>query len=65
MLWTTEIKAINPETNNLTKFRGPLIVAPSSELAERYCKENGLGYCIVTGKFAYYSEDEELNVNNN
>ncbi|MBO9671947.1 MAG: hypothetical protein J7577_00770 [Sphingobacteriaceae bacterium] len=49
--WTTQIKAINPNTNQLVEWMGPYIQADSLEAAESYCKENGLGYCKVIGEF--------------
>jgi len=47
--WCTTIRAINPNTGELSTFEGPEIEAPTSKLAHEYCQNNGLGYCQVTG----------------
>lgn len=47
--YTTLIHAINPKNGNLVLFSGPYIIALSFEDAQRYCDENGLGYCKVDG----------------
>lgn len=49
-LYTTEIKAIDPETNELLRWQGPHVPGISFRDAQEYCQRNGLGYCIVTGK---------------
>jgi len=48
--WVTEIKAIDPMTNEPKKWMGPYITAPTMEDAIEYCQKNGLGYCKVTGQ---------------
>ena len=48
-VWTTEILAI--DTNGeIVLYRGPNIEAETWKGAEKYCQENGLGYCKVTGE---------------
>lgn len=54
--WVTEIRAIDPITNELRTFAGPSIQAESAEDAHRYCQENGLGYCRIT--FSWEAEDD-------
>ena len=49
--WTTEIQAIDPFDLELKTWMGPIIESPSLEDAERYCQENGLGYCKIIGEF--------------
>lgn len=49
-LWVTEIEAIDPETQEMKTWLGPYIKATSWENAQTYCKQNGLGYCRVTGQ---------------
>jgi len=48
LYWITEIHALNPE-GHLKKWCGPAVPGISREDAERYCQENGLGYCRVVG----------------
>lgn len=49
-VYVTEIKAIDPETGELFIWCGPHIEAKSIEEARKYCDNNGLGYCKITGK---------------
>lgn len=42
-------------------FSGPRISAKSFEEAEKYCQENGLGYCNVIGKLYLSLFTFELN----
>lgn len=48
--FVTIIHAIDPKTGELCKWIGPTIEAASFYDAERYCNENGLGYCEVDGE---------------
>jgi hypothetical protein len=48
-VWTTEIQAIGTN-GEIALYRGPNIEAETMELAEKYCQENGLGYCKVKGE---------------
>ena len=45
--FTTKIKAINPKTGELFNWFGPDVQAETKEEAQKYCDENGLGYCEV------------------
>lgn len=45
--YLTEIRA---EVNGTIQvFSGPMVPGTSFEEAQKYCEENGLGYCIVIG----------------
>lgn len=50
--WTTRIDAIVDDTMLPYHFCGPIIFAPSWELAQAYCDLNGLGYCKVDGELS-------------
>jgi len=60
-LFNTEIKAIDPNDGELKYWSGPHIKAISFSDAQRYCNENGLGYCKVIGLLE--REDEWLDDN--
>ena len=47
MRWSTKIWALSPVEDALKLYSGPIIDAPSRELAQKYCDEHGLGYCRV------------------
>jgi hypothetical protein len=49
-LWCTEIEAKDPFTGQLKKWCGPEVPGICHNDAERYCQDNGLGYCKVTGE---------------
>lgn len=49
-LYTTTIKAINPQTGKLCIFQGPNVLGVSFKTAQEYCNKNGLGYCKVDGE---------------
>lgn len=49
MLFTTEIKAIHPESGELVTWQGPNVPGICFNDAQEYCNSNGLGYCKVTG----------------
>lgn len=49
-LFTTELRAIDPEDNELKTWQGPHIKAISFKMAELYCHLHGLGYLKVTGR---------------
>lgn len=51
MKFITKLQAIDPVDGELKTWMGPLIEADSFEDADRYCQENGLGYCVVDGIF--------------
>ena len=48
--FVTEIRAMDPISNELRTYCGPEIEAISFKLAEEYCQLNGLGYCKVVGE---------------
>lgn len=66
--FVTIIQAIDPKTGELCKWVGPTIEAESFSDAEKYCNDNGLGYCGVDGEMVgeeewvdgeiYYEKDE-------
>lgn len=51
LLFTTEIKAIDPKDGKLKTWGGEVVEAETWEEAEQWCQENGKGYLKVTGKF--------------
>ena len=51
-VYVTEIKAIDPTTGEMLVWAGPNVPGDSFEAAEKYCQENGLGYCKVVGQLA-------------
>ena len=50
-LYTTEIEAIDPVTNEIALWQGPYVPGITFDDAQDFCQRNGLGYCKVTGKF--------------
>lgn len=48
--WATEIKAIDPTDGQWKTWGGPNVPGINQEDAERYCQQNGLGYCEVVGE---------------
>lgn len=50
MTFVTEIVAYHPFTGELCKWMGPYIEAPGHDDAQRFCEQNGLGYCKVSGQ---------------
>jgi len=47
--WLTEVKAVDKK-GDMKTYGGPDVEAPSWELAQEYCEQNGLGYCKVIGE---------------
>jgi len=47
--YATKITALCSQTGHLVSFSGPLIRAISRDDAQRWCDNNGFGYCIVEG----------------
>lgn len=45
--WLTHIYAIDPITGIMTEYLGPVVSAPTQELAFEWCQNNGLGYCHI------------------
>lgn len=60
-LYATEIKAINPHTNELRLWAGPNVKGVSFQDAQNYCDDN-IGYCKVVGLLVadIYSKDIDL-----
>lgn len=50
--WATQVKAIDPTNpeRGVISWCGPSIDAISIKDAEKYCQENGLGYCEILGE---------------
>jgi len=48
-LFATEIRAVDPKDGTIKRYSGPHIEAISFADAERYCQNNGLGYCKIDG----------------
>ena len=46
--FATTIRATDPITGEILTYSGPEVEAKTWSAAERYCQENGLGYCKVT-----------------
>ena len=47
-LYVTEIRALNPHTNEMRLWQGPHVKGISFEDAQKYC-DNNIGYCKVVG----------------
>lgn len=47
--WVTEILAYD-HSNELQRWIGPHVPGINMQDAQRYCEENGLGYCKVLGE---------------
>lgn len=45
--FSTYIKAINPNTGEMSTFSGTPIQAPSKQWAREYCDGNELGYLFI------------------
>lgn len=48
--WVTSIKAIDPQDGQMKLWSGPHVPGIDRSDAERYCQENGLGYCSIDGE---------------
>jgi len=48
--WVTEITALDPKTNEMKKWGGDNIQAPTKELAQEWCNNNYKGYLKVIGE---------------
>jgi len=61
--FTTHLRAINPDTLELTTFEGPYIQAESWDEAELYCYTHGFGYLVVNGELkGEYKEDNLVKI---
>ncbi len=49
-MYTTTIKAIDPQTGEMKTWGGPNIPAITRKGARKYCDTHGLGYCEVSDK---------------
>lgn len=56
--WVTEIRAISPETGELTLYQG-YVEDISPKLAQEYCNMHGLGYMKVTDRYIVQEVDKE------
>lgn len=48
--YVTEIRALDPLSGRMKIWCGPNVPALNYAEADRYCQENGLGYCMVVGE---------------
>lgn len=48
--YSTSIRAIDPLTGEMKTWAGPNVPGIAFFDAERYCQQNGLGYCKVDGE---------------
>lgn len=46
--WATEIRAISPKDGEMKTYCGVNVQAPTRQLAQEWCENNGYGYCKVT-----------------
>jgi hypothetical protein len=51
-LWSTVLRAVDPETMELKTWGGPNVPGLSLEDAQRWCWQNGMGYLRVIGELA-------------
>jgi hypothetical protein len=49
--WLTYIKAVNPQNGELCLWVGPLAIGETIQDAQKWCNNNGFGYCQVVGEF--------------
>jgi len=56
-IYLTEIRAIDPMDGQLKIWAGPEVPGTDQEDAQRFCDQNGLGYCVVVGE-----KKEEIHV---
>lgn len=49
--WTTLIDALDPQTKDMCLWMGPLVDGETLEDAQKWCNENGLGYCRVDAQY--------------
>jgi hypothetical protein len=48
-IYITTIRGICPKTGELKSYVGPNVRGITAQDAQRFCEENGLGYCKVVG----------------
>lgn len=48
--WVTSIYAKSPIDGEIKEYGGPNVPGINVKDAEKYCEENGLGYCKVIGE---------------
>lgn len=58
--FTTHLRAINPDTQDLATFEGPYILAEDWDKAEDYIYSNGMGYLVIDGELD--NEDGKMNL---
>lgn len=49
-IWLTEIKALDPLTDEMKTWGGDNVAAPTFQMAQQWCNENK-GYLKVIGEF--------------
>jgi len=49
--WVTKIMAVDPKTKILCVWMGPYVDGETMADAQKFCDENGLGYCEVDSEF--------------
>lgn len=49
-MYTTTIKAVDPQTGEMKTWGGPNVPAVTREGARKYCDTHGLGYCEISDK---------------
>ena len=49
-IYITKIKAIDPKNGEMCTWTGPRVKGISFADAQKYCDENGLGYCEIGGE---------------
>jgi len=47
--YVTSITAVDPKDGQLKEWGGPNVPGITQADAERYCQQNGLGYCRIDG----------------
>ena len=61
-IFSTEIKAICPIRKTMKTWVGPNIEAETIELADKFCQENGLGYCEVIGELVAMKKEDGIQI---
>ncbi len=63
-VFTTNIQAISPNDGKLKTYSGPYIFGTTKEEAQKYCEDNGLGYCKIEAELHYTKEEDSGRVVN-
>lgn len=59
ILWVTEIIAEDPLDKKVKRWVGPNVPGISQDDAQKFCNENGLGFCKVIGKLVKQEPQEK------